>query len=108
MATQQQKSRRQMLEEFVAANPNDAFALYGLALDCANNGENDAAIGHFEKLNTAHPEYVAGYQQYAQLLVRLARTDEARKIFQAGIAAAQKTGNEHARSEMEGALSELR
>jgi tetratricopeptide (TPR) repeat protein len=108
MATQQQKSRRQMLEEFVAANPSDAFALYGLALDCANSGENDAAIGHFVKLNASHPEYVAGYQQYAQLLVRLARTDEARKIFQAGIAAAQKTGNEHARSEMEAALDELR
>jgi tetratricopeptide (TPR) repeat protein len=108
MAAQQQKSRRQMLEEFVASNPNDAFALYGLALDCANSGENDAAIEYFQQLNATHPEYIAAYQQYAQLLVRLARTDEARKIFQAGIAAAQKTGNEHARSEMEAALDELR
>jgi cytochrome c-type biogenesis protein CcmH/NrfG len=107
MAAQQQKSRRQMLEEFVAANPNDAFALYGLALDCANNGDNDAALGHFQKLNATHPEYVAGYQQHAQLLARLARTDEARKVFQGGIAAALKAGNDHARSEMQTALDEL-
>jgi predicted Zn-dependent protease len=108
MATQQQKSRRQMLEEFVAANPNDAFARYGLALDCAKNGETEAALDHLRKLIAAHPDYVAGHQQLAQLLAQLGRREEARQAFQAGIAAAQKTGNDHARSEMENGLAELK
>src|SRR5580704_5221891 len=32
--TDQKKTRRQKLEEFLAANPNDAFSRYGIALDC--------------------------------------------------------------------------
>lgn len=108
MATQQQKSRRQVLEEFVAANPNDAFARYGLALDCARSGETEAALEHLRKLISSHPDYVAGHQQLGQLLAQLGRSEEARAAFQAGIAAAQKTGNLHAQSEMENALAELR
>ena len=56
--TQQQKTRRQMLEEFAAANPRDAFARYGLAMECAKSGDTDAAIEHFRKLLADHPDYV--------------------------------------------------
>lgn len=105
--TQPQKSRRQMLEEFAAAHPDDAFARYGLALECSNTGDHDAAIEHFRKLIADHPDYVAGYQQLGQLLARLARTEEAKQAFAAGIAAAGRAGNEHARSEMETFLAEL-
>ena len=43
MTQTEKKSRRQMLEEVVAAHPNDAFALYGLALECAGAGDTEAA-----------------------------------------------------------------
>ena len=43
----------------------------------------------------------------AQTLSRANRTDEAKEMLQNGIAAAQRTGNEHARSEMEGMLADL-
>ena len=105
--TQLQKTRRQMLEEFAAAHPADAFARYGLALECANSGDPDAAIEHFCQLLAAHPDYVAGYFHYGQLLVRLARTEEAKKILASGITVAQKVGDEHAGSEMQAALEEL-
>jgi tetratricopeptide (TPR) repeat protein len=103
----QKKTRRQMLEEYVAAKPNDAFARYGLAMDCANSGDSPAADEHFKALLGTHPEYVAGYFQYGQFLARTGRTNEARSMFQAGIATAQRTGDDHARAEMETALSEL-
>ncbi len=96
-----------MLEEFAAAHPNDAFALYGLAMECAKSGESDAAIAHFQKLLAAHPDYVAGYFHYGQLLTRLLRNDEARQILAAGIAAAGRTGDQHAGSEMQAALDSL-
>src|ERR1035438_2314557 len=64
MTQPQKKTRRQMLEEFVAAKPNDAFARYGLAMDCANSGDSAAADEHFKALLGSHPEYVAGYFQY--------------------------------------------
>ena len=105
--TQPQKTRRQMLEEFAATHPDDAFARYGLALECSKTGDHDAAIEHFRKLLAEHPDYVAGYQQLGQLLARLARSEEAKQVFTAGIGVAQRVGNEHARSEMEAALGEL-
>jgi tetratricopeptide (TPR) repeat protein len=105
---QAQKSRREVLEQFVAAKPGDAFARYGLALECAKLGDDPAAIGHFRKLLESHPEYVAGYFQFGQLLGRLGRLEEARKMLSDGIVVAQKTGDAHARDEMQAALTLLR
>jgi tetratricopeptide (TPR) repeat protein len=101
------KSRREILEGFVAANPNDAFARYGLAVECASQGDTAAAVENYTKLLAAHPEYVPGYYQYGTLLTRLGRNDEARKILSDGVSAARKTGNSHAQSEMETALAEV-
>jgi len=103
----QKKTRRQILEEFVAAKPTDAFARYGLAMECANSGDAASADEHFKALLAAHPEYVAGYFQLGQFLAKSGRTEEARSALKAGIATAQRTGDEHARSEMEAALAEL-
>ena len=103
----QKKTRRQLLEDFVAAKPGDAFARYGLAMECANSGDGAGADEHFKALLTAHPEYVAGYFQYGQFLAKSGRTEEARSMLKTGIATAQRTGDEHARSEMEVALAEL-
>lgn len=105
---QAQRSRREVLEQFVAQKPGEAFARYGLALECARLGDDQAAAGHFEKLLEAHPAYVAGYFQFGQLLSRLGRIDEARKMLSDGIVVAQKSGDAHARDEMQAALSLLR
>jgi hypothetical protein len=103
----QKKTRRQILEDFVAQKPTDAFARYGLAMECANSGDASAADEHFKALLVAHSDYVAGYFQYGQFLARSGRTDEARSTLTAGIATALRTADEHARSEMEAALAEL-
>jgi tetratricopeptide (TPR) repeat protein len=105
---QTQKSRREMLEQFVAEKPTDAFARYGLALECVKLGDDAAATEHFQKLLDAHPDYVAGYAQFGQLLARLGRIEEARKLLSDGIIVAQKAGNMHARDEMQAALTLLR
>lgn len=101
------KSRRSVLEEFVAANPKDAFARYGLAMECVSQDDAPAAIENFEKLLAENPNYVAGYFQYGQLLAKLSRTADARRTLSNGIEAARKTGDQHASSEMEAALAQL-
>ena len=105
--TQTQKSRREMLEQFVAAKPEDAFARYGLALECVKQGDESAAVRHFQKLIAAHPGYVAGYFQYGQLLGRIGRPEEARKTLSDGIVIASQAGDMHARDEMQAALTLL-
>jgi len=104
---QPQKSRREMLERFVAQRPADAFARYGLALECMKIGDDASARSHFQSLLEANPEYVAGYFQYGQLLSRMGRLDEARQILSEGMAMAQKAGDQHAWEEMQTALALL-
>jgi thioredoxin-like negative regulator of GroEL len=105
--TEQKKSRRQMLEEFVAKKPDDAFSRYGLAMECMNGGDPQSADEHFRALLQRNQDYVPAYLMYAQLLVRQSRPDEARGVLSSGIAAADKKGDQHARSEMETLLSEI-
>ncbi len=96
-----------MLQEVLAQNPTDAFARYGLAMEYANRGQTETSLVEFSKLLEANPDYTAGYQMAAQTLIKSAREDEARAMLQNGIACAQRTGNQHARSEMEAMLDEL-
>ena len=105
--SEQKKTRRQMLEEFVVNQPDDAFSRYGLAMECMNVGDSFAADEQFRELLLRHTDYVPAYLMYAQMLSRESRADEARTILTTGIAAAERKGDQHARSEMEGLLSEL-
>jgi thioredoxin-like negative regulator of GroEL len=101
------KTRRQMLEEFVGKKPDDAFSRYGLAMECMNGGDSGAADGHFRELLSRNADYVPAYLMYAQLLSREARAAEARQVLLSGIAAADKKGDQHARSEMETLLADI-
>ena len=105
--TEQKKTRRQMLEEFVARKPGEAFSLYGLAMECMNSGDTAAADTHFRALLEHNADYIPAYLMYGQLLARESRPSEARQILSTGIAAAAKKGDQHARSEMEALLNDL-
>jgi thioredoxin-like negative regulator of GroEL len=103
----QKKSRKQMLEEFVAKKPDDAFSRYGLAMECMNAGDAAAAAEHFRALLHRNADYVPAYLMYAQLLVRESRGQEARAVLSCGMEAAAKKGDQHARSEMEALLMQI-
>jgi predicted Zn-dependent protease len=105
--TDQKKTRRQVLEEFVQKSPTDAFSRYGLAMECMSTGDAVAAILNFDLLVKQHADYVPAYLMYAQLLVRESRPDEAKQILNAGIVAAEKKGDQHAVSEMEALLGDI-
>ena len=105
--TEQKKTRRQMLEQFVARKPEDAFSRYGLAMECMNVGDSAAAVTHFQTLLERHADYIPAYLMYGQLLARESRVNEAKQILLSGIAAAAEKGDQHARSEMEALLNEL-
>ncbi|MGA2814260.1 MAG: hypothetical protein ABSG16_22915 [Candidatus Acidiferrum sp.] len=103
----QKKTRRQLLEEFLAKKPGDPFSLYGLALECSKTGDISAADTHFRTLNDQHPDYIPAYLMYAQMLARESRSVDAQQVLSKGIGEAAKKGDAHARSEMEALLSEL-
>ncbi len=96
-----------MLNDILAQNPADAFARYGLAMEYASRGEIATALEQFDQLTKAHPDYTAGYQMAAQLLVKGGQHEEARQRLESGIAAAQRTSNALALSEMTAMLDDL-
>ena len=96
-----------MLNDILAQTPNDAFARYGLAMEYSKAGDVERALGEFTKLLSSNPDYTAGFFMAAQTLFRAERLDEARKMLVDGIAAARRTRNSHAQSEMEAMLAEL-
>jgi predicted Zn-dependent protease len=99
--------RLSMLQDLLSRDPHNAFARYGLAMEYSNSGDLQRALDEFQKLLSSHPDYTAGYFMAAQTLAKAGRSPEARKMLADGIACAQKKGDTHAQSEMQGMLDEM-
>ena len=97
----------ELLRQFVNQAPSDAFPRYGLAMELIKQGQHDEARTVFQALQEQFSSYVPQYLMHANLLIKMQRSDEARAVLAAGIAAAQKAGNGHALSELEGLLDSL-
>jgi predicted Zn-dependent protease len=96
-----------LLTQVLEQNPSDAFARYGLAMAYVAEGKTTEALEEFTALIGHNPDYVPAYQMSAQTLAKAGHTDEAVERLRAGLEAAQRTGNQHALSEMQGMLDEL-
>ena len=101
--------RMAQLEAMLADDPADAFLRYGLAMEHMGLGDDATAVAVLRELIAANPEppYVPAYLQAGQALMRMDKEADAAAVLRAGIAAATKTGNDHARGEMEGFLATL-
>jgi tetratricopeptide (TPR) repeat protein len=96
-----------LLTEILAADPADAFARYGLAMEYSNSGKIEEALQEFKTLIEKNPDYVPGYFMAAQTLEKVGRIDEAKRMLVDGITSARRTGNAHAQSEMTAMLDSL-
>ena len=96
-----------LLSDILQQNPTDSFARYGLAMAHLGDGNTDAALREFQTATDTNADYVPAYQMSAQTLARLHRNDEAVARLRAGLAAAERTGNTHAASEMQALLDDL-
>jgi len=97
----------EQLQAFVKANPTQPFPRYGLALELRNQQRVDEALAVFAALQQDHPAYVPQYLHHASTLLAAGRKADARAVAEAGISAAGKAGDGHARGELEGLLQSL-
>jgi tetratricopeptide (TPR) repeat protein len=97
-----------LLFEILAANPEDAFARYGLAMEYSKAGDIERALAEFKTLLEKNPDYTPGYFMAAQTLSSAERIDEAKRMLVDGISSARRTSNQHAQSEMTAMLEELK
>lgn len=100
-------SRLETLKEMLAQEPDDEFSRYALALEYKKLGEIEESLQHFNHLNQNNPDYVPAFFMAGQMLADEGRIEEAQQRLQDGIAAAQRTKDNHAAMEMTEFLESL-
>ena len=90
----------EQLTKLLAAEPNDAFLLYGLAQEYAKASNTASACEYFDRCIAVDPKYCYAYYHKAKALIVACRTDEAKAVIAAGKNAALAAGDSHARSEI--------
>ena len=102
-----QPDRLSKLLAMLDADPGDAFCLYGIAQEHAGKGEHETALEWYAKAAAAAPDdgYVHFHQ--ARSLEDLGRVEEAIAALREGLAAAKRSGDAHAESELNGLLESL-
>ena len=107
MASERMSERLEALRTMVEQDPNNAFVRYGLAMEYVNQGQPESALREFDELLSRSPDYAAGYYHAGRALESLGRLDEARAMFERGIAVTTRIGDAHTRSELQAALDML-
>jgi len=100
-------NRLDVLRQLVERNPKDSFALYGLAMEYAQREEYEKAIEQFRTLSEVNPNYSYAYFHAGRVLTKLGRNEEARQWYERGIEVTTRSGDLHAKGEIEAALAEL-
>ncbi len=99
--------RIEALKQFLEAAPQDCFVRYGLAQEYVKLGRLDEAIAAFDEILGLNPDYQAAYYHLGKAYESAGRSDEAREAYRKGVEASFRTGDLHARSELEAALQAL-
>jgi tetratricopeptide (TPR) repeat protein len=102
-----ENKRLEKLQQFLEANPNDCFVRYGLAQEYVKADELDQAIEEYKRIFEINPDYQAAYYHAGQAYRKLGKIEDAKATFERGIETSRRTGDLHARSELEAALAEL-
>jgi Tfp pilus assembly protein PilF len=100
-------SRKQMIEEMLAADPGNAEMRYMLAMEHVSAADDAGAVRCFEQVIAADSSYQHAYHQAARALARLGEIGRALAMLHQGISAAQKKGDLHAAGEMSELLASL-
>ena len=100
-------SRREKLEEFVAADPGDSFSRYALALELEKEGDDANAVLRFREVIVRDPSYVAAYYHLGKVLARTGNLDEAREIYGKGLTAASAANDQRTLTEIQDALDAI-
>ena len=92
------------LLDFHRDDPDDPFTRFALAQEYLKAGDDNQALAFFEGLLQDHPDYVGTYYHLGKLYERLGREESAAAAYRAGVDAATRVGDLHARAELQGAL----
>jgi Tfp pilus assembly protein PilF len=95
------------LKSFLISSPEDPFLKHALALEYVKLGREDLARELFTEILTRDPSYIGTYYHLGRLFERAGETENAKKWYEMGMAAAKKAGDLHAYNELQAALDDL-
>ena len=96
--------RLEALLAYYKEDPEDNFTRFALASEYLKRGNKKEACTFFEELIATSPNYIGTYYHLGKLYEDLTRTDDAIRIYQAGIQQAMQNKDFHARAELQDAL----
>lgn len=99
--------RIEKLNSFLERQPDDPFLLHALGLEYVSRGEDERAGDLFEKVLHLNPQYTGTYYHLAKLLERRGKREAAVNLYEAGMEACKKAGDEHAYRELKNAYDDL-
>ena len=99
--------RLSQLLSMLDREPHDAFLLYGVAMEHKKAGDDAAALDYLDRTIAADAGYCYAYYQKGQVLESTGDEVAAREAYRAGIDAAERVGDAHAKSELTTALDLL-
>jgi Tfp pilus assembly protein PilF len=103
--TQTTSDRMRQLQTMLQKEPNDTFLLYGLALEYKKSNDAAHAIEFLDRVLKLDAGYCYAYHQKGLAYESLGDVEAAKRTYREGMDAARKKGDEHARQEIEAALT---
>ncbi|WP_447973358.1 tetratricopeptide repeat protein [Nitrospira sp. Kam-Ns4a] len=85
--------RIEPLKKFLAVDPNDEVAWFGLGKAYMEEGDYAEAAAALERCVSVKPTYSAAYLALAQSLHKLGRIEDCRQVCDQGIAVSTKNGD---------------
>lgn len=97
----------EQIEKLLAADPNDAFLLYGMAQEHAKAGRHAEAIAWYDRCLAADPAYAYAYFHKARSQEAAGDVAAAIATLGEGVRSARASGDSHAQAEISAYLDEL-
>lgn len=91
----------------IKENPGDSFSKFALALELLKTGDQQKALLLFENIIKTDPEYTGVYYHLAKLYTENGENKKAFDTYKKGIEVAEAARDQHAKSELQGALLNL-
>ncbi|MBL0232479.1 MAG: hypothetical protein IPQ08_02300 [Chitinophagaceae bacterium] len=99
--------RIERIKAMLADQPADNFLQHALALEQIKIGNDQEARLLFEAILQRDPSYIGSYYHLAKLLERIGDEASAISVYEKGMEACKKAGDNHAFGELRGAYEEL-
>lgn len=97
----------EQLEKLLAAEPDDAFTLYAMAMELAKQGKHAEAVAYFDRCIASDPHYCYAYFHKARSQEAGGDLAGARATLEAGLDASRQAGDAKATEETAGYLRTL-